>query len=159
MTASGVTLAAGAGFWASVSDRRKKENFRPIDAEALLRKLAALPVTESKYKSQPATQRHIGPMAQDFYAAFKLHGIGADTIINTIDIDGVNMVAIQALEARTAMLKAENEALKARVAALEAQTVEAQGLSATLIKRMEALERNVDAASSSANSIQTASTK
>jgi hypothetical protein len=44
-------------------------------------------------------------MAQDFYAQFKLGGIGNDTTITTTDIDGVNMLGIQALEMRTAELK------------------------------------------------------
>ena len=51
------------------------------------------------------TVRHIGPMAQDFHSAFQLGGSGNDTTITTTDIDGVNMLAIQALEKRTAELK------------------------------------------------------
>lgn len=58
------------------------------------------------YKRQdPAQYRHYGPMAQDFYAAFgkdKYGNIGNDTTINSADFDGVNMIAIQALEKRTA---------------------------------------------------------
>ena len=39
--------------------------------------------------------RHIGPMAQDFYAAF---GVGGDdTSISTVDADGVSLAAIQGL--------------------------------------------------------------
>jgi hypothetical protein len=110
--AVGVALAPGAGSWTTVSDRRKKENFRPLNAEQVLQKVAALPLTEWNYKSQPASQRHVGPMAQDFYAAFRLDGIGADTTINTVDIDGVNMVAIQALYAHVRALEAENAALR-----------------------------------------------
>ena len=114
---SGATLAAGGGSWASISDRRKKDNFRPVDAEQLLRKVAALPITEWNYKSQPTTQRHIGPMAQDFH----LDGAKADTTINTLDIDGVNMAAIQALEKRTATLRQENELLRAQLRLVQAQ--------------------------------------
>lgn len=115
---SGVELAAGGGSWTTVSDRRKKENFRAIDNEDILRKVAALPLTNWNYKSQPASQRHIGPMAQDFYAAFQLDGVGNDTTINTGDIDGVNMAAIQALEKRTAQLQQENDELRATVEAM-----------------------------------------
>jgi hypothetical protein len=112
---SGVTLAAGGGSWASVSDRRKKENFKQVDAEEVLKKVAAMPITNWNYKAQPASQRHIGPMAQDFYQAFQLDGIGNDTTINTTDIDGVNMVAIQALEKRTVQLQQENDQLKSQI--------------------------------------------
>ncbi|MBC7508659.1 MAG: tail fiber domain-containing protein, partial [Ferruginibacter sp.] len=107
---AGVTLAAGAGAWASVSDRRKKENFKSLIIEEILLKIKNMPVTEWNYKSQDITNHHIGPMAQDFYAAFKLSGFGNDTTITTSDIDGVNMIAIQALEVRTTQLKlAQNE--------------------------------------------------
>ncbi len=64
--------------------------------------------------------RHLGPTAQDFYAAF---GLGdSDTSIPTVDIDGVNMLAIQALEARTRDLddvRAELAEARQRLAALE----------------------------------------
>jgi hypothetical protein len=112
---SGVTMSAGGGSWSTVSDCRKKENFRQVNAEEILKKVAALPVTNWNYKAQPLNQRHIGPMAQDFYTAFQLDGIGNDTTINTGDIDGVNMVAIQALEKRTVQLQQENDQLKSQI--------------------------------------------
>ncbi len=47
------------------------------------------------YRSQDAAIRHIGPVAQDFYAAF---GVGEDDRhISTIDADGVALAAIQGL--------------------------------------------------------------
>lgn len=115
---NGVQVAAGGGSWSSVSDRKKKENFEMIDKEILLGKVAALPITRWNYKSQPASQHHIGPMAQDFHQAFGLDGAKNDTTINTVDIDGVNMVAIQALEARTSQLKKENQELKDQLSLL-----------------------------------------
>ncbi|GAB3816992.1 tail fiber domain-containing protein [Pontibacter rugosus] len=87
----------------------------------MLLKVAALPITEWNYKSQTANERHIGPMAQDFYAAFRLDGIGRDTTINTVDIDGVNMVAIQALEKRTTEQQKQIELLLLQNAALQAK--------------------------------------
>jgi hypothetical protein len=110
---TGVQLAFGGGSWTALCDRRRKENFLAVNNEELLKKVASLPITNWNYKTQPKTQRHIGPMAQDFYAAFHLDGEGADTTINTMDISGVNMAAIQALEKRTADLKRENEKLRA----------------------------------------------
>ncbi|MFC3197671.1 tail fiber domain-containing protein [Parapedobacter deserti] len=129
---SGVEMVAGGGSWSSVSDRNKKENFQEIDVESILQKVAMIPVTRWNYKSQPTDQQHIGPTAQDFHTAFQLDGVGNDTTINTVDIDGVNMAAIQALEKRTATLKAENDQLKAqleavlvRMTALEQQIADA----------------------------------
>jgi hypothetical protein len=118
---SGVEISAGGGSWNTVSDRRKKENFEALDTEKILHKVAQLPLSSWNYKSQPATTRHIGPMAQDFFAAFGLDGIANDTTINTADIDGVNMAAIQALEKRTRALQEENDRLKAKLEAMDAK--------------------------------------
>jgi trimeric autotransporter adhesin len=47
------------------------------------------------WKSQDASIRHMGPMAQDFHAAF---GLGeTDKGISTMDADGVALAAIQGM--------------------------------------------------------------
>ena len=54
-------------------------------------------------------------MAQDFYKAFgkdKYGTIGNDTTVNPVDMLGIDMAAIQALEKRTVALSAENKKLK-----------------------------------------------
>ena len=67
-------------------------------------------------------------MAQDFFAAFGHDGvgqIGTETTINSGDIAGILMIAVQALERRTAELKrkeAQIAALAARLEALELRT-------------------------------------
>ncbi len=110
-------LAAGSATWASGSDRNLKENIVEVDAGALLEKLARVPVTTWNYTGQDDSIRHIGPMAQDFYAAF---GVGEDdTHITTIDADGVALAAIQALYAENRSLQAQVGDLEARLAALE----------------------------------------
>ena len=56
----------------------------------------------------PKEFRHYGPMAQDFFAAFGQDGvgqIGTETTINSGDLAGILMIAVQALEKRTAELK------------------------------------------------------
>ena len=108
---AGVSLAAGGGSWISISDQNMKEEFEPVDTREVLEKVAALPMTTWKYKTQDASIRHIGPMAQDFHAAF---GVGETELgITGIDADGVALAAIQAL-------KRENDELKARLERLEA---------------------------------------
>jgi uncharacterized protein involved in type VI secretion and phage assembly len=77
-----------------------------------------MPLQSWNYKTQAPAIRHLGPTAQDFYAAFHLGE--SDTTINTVDADGVNLLAVQALERRTAELRRENEELRAAVARLEA---------------------------------------
>jgi hypothetical protein len=77
------------------SDRNIESNFSAVDPRAILEKLAAIPIQSWNYKTQPESVRHIGPMAQDFRAAF---GFGRDDkTITTIDADGVAMAAIQGL--------------------------------------------------------------
>jgi hypothetical protein len=129
---AGVYLAAGGTSWSPASDRALKENFAPVDVVGILEQVASLPVETWNLRSQDPTIRHIGPVAQDFHAAF---GYGEDDRhINMQDANGVNLAAIQGLytlvneqEARTAELEAENEALleqldviETRLAALEA---------------------------------------
>jgi hypothetical protein len=102
------------------SDRNIKQDFKPVDAAAILSKVLALPVTEWAYKADAQT-RHLGPIAQDFQAAF---GLGAsDKSIATVDADGVALAAIQGLhqklETETATLRTENAELLRRIAALE----------------------------------------
>jgi len=114
---AGVTLAAGGGSWSSVSDYHRKENFEALNGEDVLQRLRAIPVSSWNYKSQDASIRHIGPMAQDFHAAF---GVGEDEkLINTIDIEGVSIAAAKALDTRTTEQQAEINALKQRNAELE----------------------------------------
>jgi len=129
---TGVTAAAGGGSWASVSDRNLKENVEQVDSQALLASLAQVPVATWNYKSQDDSIRHIGPMAQDFYAAF---GVGEDdTHITTVDADGVALAAIQGLyqqvlerDARIAALEAENAGRQAQIDDLAARLTALEG--------------------------------
>jgi hypothetical protein len=107
---TGATLAAGGGSWASISDRNVKENVTPVRGEDILTKLAEIPIAEWNYISQDDSVRHIGPMAQDFYAAF---GVGEDNRhITAIDADGVALAAIKALYQRNLELEAQIEELR-----------------------------------------------
>lgn len=114
----GAVMAAGGNSWASVSDKRKKENFAEVNGEDFLAKISTFKLTSWNYIGQDAKIfRHYGPMAQDFFAAFgkdEFGVIGNDTTIASADFDGVNFIAIQALEKRTNALKIENEQLKAK---------------------------------------------
>jgi hypothetical protein len=115
---AGVELAAGGSSWSAVSDRNRKENFLDVDGEVLLTRLRSVPVTTWNYLTQDAAIRHMGPVAQDFYAAFSLGE--SELRINTIDIDGVNLAAAKALDARTLAQQQRIAELEARLAELEA---------------------------------------
>jgi hypothetical protein len=145
---SGVYVAAGGNSWLAVSDRATKENFTPVDGQAILEKVAALPVQEYNLKSQDPAIRHLGPVAQDFNAAF---GYGeSDRAINMEDADGVALAAIQGLyqltqekEARISQVEAQNTALKAENAAQQQQI-------AALESRLSALEQALERGSKGA---------
>lgn len=94
-TGNGVVLTSGGGSWTTMSDRNMKENVAPINSRAVLEKVAGLSVATWQYKGQDVSVRHIGPMAQDFKAAF---GVGeSETGITTVDADGVALAAIKGL--------------------------------------------------------------
>jgi hypothetical protein len=83
------------GTWTNGSSRDFKQGFEPIDKQAVLRKVVDLPVTRWQYKGESVDVHHIGPVAQDFHAAFE---VGHDErYITTIDADGVALAAIQGL--------------------------------------------------------------
>ncbi len=78
----------------------------------------------------------MGPMAEDFYQAFKL-GTG-NTSIGVQDIAGVSLAGIKALDERTIELEqksAEVEVLRLQVDALRAAN-------AAMEQRLTALEQN-----------------
>ncbi len=114
---TGVILQPGSGSWSSVSDRNLKENFEPVDGGDVLRRLLAIPITTWDYKGADAPYRHLGPMAQDFYSAFRLGE--DDRHITTIDEGGVALAAIQGLAKVVEEKDAKIRALETRLEALE----------------------------------------
>ena len=123
---AGATLAAGGGAFMSLSDRNAKEHFRDEDGEEVLSAIAEMPIQSWNYKTQDPSIRHLGPMGQDFSAAF---GLGEDDRhINTVDIDGVNLLAVQALEKRTTDLRAEVAGLREENAELLRRLMELEAI-------------------------------
>jgi hypothetical protein len=125
----GAQLAAGSGTWASLSDRNVKTNIAPLDDSTVLAKVAALPISRWSYKTEHGV-RHVGPMARDFYAAFK---VGEDDKhITSIDEDGVALAAIKALHAENARLRTHEVQLAASSASQSVQIAEMKRELATL---------------------------
>jgi hypothetical protein len=122
-TSTGAYLSSG-GTWTNSSDRALKDNFTAVDGKEILARLSKVPILGWNYKAEDASIRHIGPVAQDFYAAF---GVGEDdTHISTIDASGVALAAIQGLytivvekDAQIAAQQAQIDDLESRLAALE----------------------------------------
>jgi hypothetical protein len=107
-----------AGFLTENSDVNSKQDIVAVNGQNILKKLADLEVSEWSYKDAPG-DRHVGPMAQDFYAAF---GLGhTDKGIATLDTSGVALAAIKALIEENTAFKEQNLSLEQRVIELEQQ--------------------------------------
>ncbi len=116
------------------SDVQAKRDIEPLDGATVLNQVAALPVSAWSYKDDETGARHVGPMAQDFHAAF---GLGEDdTTISPRDLAGVALAAVKELEEvgreKDQRIEALEEELKRRDTVLEA-----------LEARLEALERRL----------------
>jgi hypothetical protein len=117
------------------SDRNAKANFLAVDSREIAAKVALLPMQTWNYKAEDPSVRHMGPMAQDFRAAF---GLGSDERrINMVDEGGVALASVQGLykiiqdkDSRIAALENRNARLEARLAAIE----KALGLSTQEVK-------------------------
>jgi len=142
---TGVELTSGSGSWSSTSSRAVKSNVDPVDPEDILDRVHDLEISTWNYDAEGEEVRHMGPMAEDFAAAFSL---GDDEgRISNVDADGVAFAAIQGLSEtlderaaeladhrstvdeqadRIDTLESENEALRERLAAVEAH-LEAHG--------------------------------
>lgn len=116
----GSAFLSNGGTWTNASSRSFKEGLAAINPLSVLERLVALPISTWRYIGSEEGV-HLGPMAEDFKAAFGLAGDG--TSIATVDADGVALAAIQGLnqklEAERDALRAENAALKARMDRIE----------------------------------------
>jgi hypothetical protein len=144
---SGVRLSPGSGAWESLSDIHAKAGFAPVDGHQILDKLMSMPISTWYYRSQDPSIRHIGPMAQDFYATFN---VGQDDrYISTVDEEGVALAAVQELyrivkqgEPATSAPDAEGLTLQKQIASLEGRLMLSNGLAAaSLIIALAALWR------------------
>jgi hypothetical protein len=110
------------------SDRHVKRDFVPVDGREILERLARVPVQTWSYTNDVAGTRHVGPMAQDFHAAF---GLGTDDKhIATVDADGVALAAIQGL----------NQKLEEQLRQKDVELKSQQEQIAELLTRLSALE-------------------
>jgi hypothetical protein len=117
---NGCSIAGGGTAWSCTSSRLEKENFEEVDGEEVLRRLRAVPVTSWNGIAEGPQVRHIGPMAQDWHAAF---GLNDDPLtIHQGDLAGVSLAAVQALMARTDALREENAALRAATLTADGRT-------------------------------------
>lgn len=94
-----------------------KENIVPVSGETLLRAIAKLPIYTWNYLTSPATEKHLGPTAEDFHQVFALGN--NPKAIAPGDLAGVALGAIQALSQALTDKDRELDALRQRMGALE----------------------------------------
>jgi len=139
----GVRLLPGSNAWSIASDRALKEDFRDIDKQQVLANVQHLSIQNWKLKDEAGNVRHVGPVAQEFHAAFRL---GEDErFIHSGDVDGIALVAIQALAERNDALVAQKRALEQHVAELQHQYMDLQRQNTLLQVQMSQISQQVHA--------------
>ena len=111
---------------------------RDLADQSIFHRLALMPLRTWNWRTQEPAIRHIGPVAQDFYAAF---GVGEDERhISTVDADGVALAAIQGLyqvmKEQEVSLKEKDE----RIAQQDARIGQLEAALAEVLKRIASLE-------------------
>ena len=130
-SSGGAELLPNATSWTALSDRNVKKNFQPVDVKAVLDKLAAIPIQQWNYKwEKDSDVPNIGPMAQDFKAAF--YPGRDDKGISTLEFDGVELAAIQGLNQK---LENEAKAKDAEIDALKQSVAELKQLLQSLAEK------------------------
>ncbi|MBD3286416.1 hypothetical protein GF338_08765, partial [candidate division WOR-3 bacterium] len=128
------------GVWTDCSSREMKEGFTPVDEHKILQKVANLPITSWHYTTGNTTAEHIGPVAEDFYAAF---GVGeSDRHLASIDVNGVALASIQALYQQNQEKDAQIAELEEQVDDQQAQLEYQQKTLNELQARLSALEES-----------------
>lgn len=106
-----------AGTLTQLSSRMSKTNLVAVAADNVLDRLARLPIWTWSYLRSDGDDRHIGPVAEDFYAAF---GFGtSERQLAPGDVAGVALAATQALQRQVAERDRTIAALESRLERLE----------------------------------------
>lgn len=68
-------LSTTTGVLGTVGDCNLKTDIVPVDTREVLERLGQVRIQEWRFRRHDPAERHLGPMAQDFHAAF---GLGTD---------------------------------------------------------------------------------
>jgi hypothetical protein len=116
------------------SDKHAKMAIVPVNEAEILDKVATLPVSAWTYKDDTSGARHVGPMAQDFYAAF---GLGhTDKGIATLDTSGIALASIKALHDELEQAHSSLSQQDERIAKQDARIAELMATVGSLQKQM-----------------------
>lgn len=133
---TGCNLPAGSGVFNCTSSRFTKENFVDINGTDVLSRLRKIQISSWNYIDEGTTVRHIGPMAEDFFAQFGL-GTG-NTSIGVQDLAGVSIAAVKELDLQLQQKNAEIERLQNELKQMKASQTE-------LERRLAAIEQSLKA--------------
>jgi hypothetical protein len=112
------------------SDRTTKSDILDVQPQEILAKVADLPISTWHFKGDAPEVRHLGPMSQDFAAAF---GLGPDNRhISPLDAAGVSLAAVKALHQEVTEKQAAIDALQKRNADLEKRLADLEAAVAKL---------------------------
>ncbi len=118
---------ATAGF-RNTCDRDAKRDFATINCQDILARVVGLPIQSWVYKEDPMHARHVGPVAQDFHAAFE---VGADDrTISTVDSAGIALAAVKGLHELFRQKEVELESLRTTVMTLQEEVTRLRKLGA-----------------------------
>lgn len=115
----GCDLTVAVPSWTCASSRDVKENFKMVGGEDILSNLRSVPFMTFNYINDKSLTRNFGPMAEDFFKAFKLGD--NDKSINTHNLASISLAGVKALEERTANLQKENDRLRSQLTTLESR--------------------------------------
>ena len=101
-----------------LSSKFSKENLVAVAGSAVLDRLRNLNLWTWNYRTSSSADRHLGPVAEDFYRSF---GLGvSERSVAPADMAGVALAASQALTAEIDQRDKHISTLEARIAKLEA---------------------------------------
>lgn len=124
-----------AGSLTQNSDVNQKTNIESIDQYSILQRITEMPISQWQYKDTLG-ENHIGPMAQDFYAAF---GLGqSETGLSSIDTAGVALAAIKALASENNDLRQQIQSQADRLEELESQQIMMQTMVSSILEAQQA---------------------
>jgi hypothetical protein len=129
---AGTVYAAGYDLY---DEKMLRENFEPVDFQAVLAKVASLPVSHWNYKRDGKGVDHIGPMAQDFQAAFQL-----SKHISVMDEGGVALAAIKGLNQK---VEERDQSLHQQLKERDAEIQNLKRQNDSLAERLNDLETTV----------------
>jgi hypothetical protein len=131
MSVRGVARATS---FVNTSARSAKTDFAEVDYKSILEKVIALQIPMWRYKIEDHGTAHLGPIAEDFHAAF---GLGDGETISTVDSSGVALAAVKGLHEGLQEKEEEVRALKARLSAQDERILQLEMAVSELLRGQE----------------------